>query len=76
MYNFIIVLVLSLVCSASFAGSCDNGTCRAPVKNAAKAVVNFSERVVTAPFKVARNTRSRIQSNRAYRQRSRCTNCN
>lgn len=78
MYNFIVVLVLSLACSVSFAGTCDNGSCPTPVKNSVKSIVDFGERVVTAPFRVVRNTRTKIRSNRACRKQLKWvySNCN
>ena len=75
MYNLFMVLVLSLVCSYSFAGSCDNGSCRTPVRTTTKSVLNFTERVVAAPFKATQKVRANIQRNRSYR-RNGCTNCN
>jgi cell shape-determining protein MreC len=74
MYNLFMVLVLSLVCSTSFAGNCDNGSYRTPVRTATKSVVNFTEKVVASPVRGFRNTRARIQSNRVTRSNGSCTN--
>lgn len=81
MYNLLMVLVLSLACSYSFAGNCDNGSCRTPVRTATKSLINFTERVVVAPINGLRQVKTRVQNNRSYRRSNRalrnsCTNCN
>lgn len=75
MYNLFIVTILSLVCSYSFAGNCDNGSCRTPVRTTTKSVLNLTERVVVVPFSVAQKVRTNVQRTRLYR-RTGCANCN
>lgn len=54
MKNLILTVTLATLCSVSFAGSCENGSCRKPVRGAVSGVVSVTERVVTAPVRVVR----------------------
>lgn len=63
MKNIFCAVVIASLCSSVFANDCSSGTCRKPIRTAAKAVVKATEFVVTAPVRVTKrvvtNSRAR-----------------
>jgi len=87
MKNVIAALVLCLVCSSAYAGSCSSGSCGSRVVSAGRTVVastvGVCRRVVYTPVRVARRVRVRSNCRRADRVSRRscnttssCSSCN
>lgn len=87
MKNIVAALVLCLVCSSAYAGSCSFGSCGSRVVSTGRAVVvstvGACRRVVSSPVRVARRVRARSSCRRAARVARRgcsatssCSSCN
>lgn len=74
MKNFIFTVAALLVGGVAFAGDCENGTCRQPVRNAARSVFRAAEVVVTAPVRVTKRVVQNTKQRRAARYS--CSTCN
>lgn len=74
MKNFIFTVAALLVGGVAFAGDCQNGVCRQPVRNAARSVVRVTEAVVTAPVRVTKRVVQNTKQRRAARYS--CNTCN
>lgn len=67
MKNFIFTVAALLVGGVAFAGDCENGVCRKPVRNTVAAVV-------TAPVRVTKRTVENLHQRRVARRS--CHTCN
>ena len=65
-------LIFMSIGSVCFAGNCCNNSCGRPITKATKSVLNFTGKVVSAPFRTINNTTTRIQENRNFRKNSVC----
>ena len=74
MKNFIFTVAALLVSGVAFAGDCENGVCRTPVRNAARSIVRVAETVVTAPVRATKRAVQNIQYRRTARRS--CNSCN
>ena len=74
MKNFIFTVTALLVSGVAFAGDCQNGVCRQPVRNAARSVVHAAEVIVTAPVRVTKRVIQNTKQRRAARYS--CNTCN
>lgn len=74
MKNFIFTLAALLVGGVAFAGDCQNGVCRQPVRNAARSIVRVAEVVVTAPVRITKRVAQNTNQRRAARYS--CEICN
>jgi hypothetical protein len=79
MKNIIVALVLCLLCSSAYAGSCSSGTCGSRVASVGRAAVSTTveacSRVVSAPVRVTRTVVGSVRSRRAARvARRNCCN--
>lgn len=68
MKNVIYTIAALLIGGVSFAGDCQNGVCRQPVRNAARTVVHAAEVVVTAPVRVTKRVIQNTQQRRSARR--------
>ena len=81
MKNIVAALVLCLVCSSAYAGSCSSGSCGSRVVSTGRAAVvstvGACRRVVSAPVRVTGRVRVRSSCRRAARvARRSCSSCN
>lgn len=74
MKNFIFTVAALLVGGVAFAGDCQNGVCRQPVRNAARSVVRATEAIVTAPVLATKRIVQNTKQRRAFRRS--CNTCN
>ena len=74
MKNVIFTIAALLVGGVAFAGDCQNGVCRQPVRNATRSVVRVAEAVVTAPVRVTKRVVQNTKQRRVAR--SSCQTCN
>lgn len=74
MKNFIFTVATLLVGGVAFAGDCENGVCRQPVRNAVRSVVRVTENVVTAPVRAVKKVSHNVQQRRSVRRV--CRRCN
>jgi hypothetical protein len=68
MKNLILLFAIMLLSSTAYAGNCENGTCRTPVRSSLSHAIVVTKNVVTAPVRVTKNVTTNVRCRRSCRR--------